>query len=949
MSDKEASGARSLDDAELERWHSAVLWGDAGVEAWASEPVRRLPARQGTGHGDRPRTCPGARPGAGGASGPGGSSRCLSLDGEWLLAGAEPARQHSIERWAEPAATRPTAQPVTWWRVDTDRSGWLPATVPGTVQRALLDAGLAPDPVAGSETYDELVEHGTPVHWPWHFRRTRVERQEWWYARRFSLPEDWRGQRLRLRFDGLDYSGTVYLDGRPVAHHTGAYGGPDVDVSRLVRFGAEGDNELVVRIEPPPQDWHGVLKPSPGWGWHYGHLITSGIWRGVTIETVPDVELGQPFVTTRSLDDRAAVLDVQWEVQRASGAEDAQGTVDVEGVVRDPDGTAVASFTCAVDLTRPLTRVATQVTVADPRPWWPHGYGGQPLYQLELRTAGVSPGSAVETEFGVRTVEMRALPEREGDDVYRWRFTVNGRPLFLKGANWCWTDPLGDRPFADDAHLLDLVVDANLQMLRVWGGGPVERDQFYAACDRRGLLVYQEFPLSFGLPDASAVPLQPVDEQVARIVTRLRNHPCLVMWGGGNENEAALASDDVLELVGRRVTQLDPSRPFHRTDPWGGSVHSYAVYHEGQPIDAGYRDLDPVVLGEYGTASQCSLESMARYLDPALLDQWPPRPHGAIVQHQAQFSLFELFKQARYANYGPLTGWRDFVEYSQLAQGEALRFASERVRAGAGRRTSAYWFYKVGEVFPGSSWAVVDHYNVPKLSYYLAKRFGRARSAFAVSDRLEPVQGERFVARLHLANDTPVPLHSARVTATLLDARLREIARVEVGADAAPDRTLEVGRLEAVVPAECEPLLLEVRLDAPGEEPSTQWYWFNARPRTDRIRELEALEVDDLWERPVEELLAPYAEARPAPLRELPRTTLEARLDPECLYVANTGPVAAPVVRIDGFPHGRGCFLADDAFGLAAGEARTLPLVAPAGELGELRVRAWNAESVRPS
>lgn len=922
------SHGRSLDDVERERWRTATLWGDAGVEAWASVPTRPAPVRTDS--------TPAARRRADDVP-----PRRLSLDGTWALAGADPARQYSIERWAEPPGSKPTTLPVTWWREGTDRSGWVPAGVPGTVQRTLLDAGLAPDPVAGSETYDELVQHGTPERWPWHFRRTRVERQEWWYARRFSVPEEWRGERLRLSFDGIDYAATVYVNGRPVAHHAGMYGGPDVDVSRVVRFGAE--NELVVRIEPPPHDWHGVMKPSPGWGWHYGHLVTSGIWRPVTLEVLPRVELRRPFVTTRRLDGDVAVLDVQWELEWAP---DEERPVEVEGVVLDPDGAVVASFDCSVDAARPFARLAAELSVLRPRVWWPHGYGDQPLYRLELRTAQ----QVVTAEFGIRTIEMRELPERTGEDVYRWRFTVNGRPLFLKGANWCWTDPLGERPFADDAHLLDLVVDANLQMLRVWGGGPIERDEFYAACDRLGLLVYQEFPLSFGIPDASAVPLQPIDDQVVRIVTRLRNHPCIVMWGGGNENEAALSSDDVLELVGRRVAQLDPGRPFHRTDPWGGSVHSYAVYHEGRPIDAGYRDLDPVVLGEYGTASQCSPASMARYLDPALLEEWPPRPHGAIVQHQAQFSLFELFKQARYANYGPLTGWRDFVECSQLAQGEALRFASERVRAGAGRRTAAYWFYKVGEVFPGSSWAVVDHYTVPKLSFYLAKRFSRARSAFAVSDRLEWSPGERFDARIHLANDTPEPLQDARVTATLLDGRLREVGRLEVRADAAPDETLEVGRLVAVVPEESAPLLLEVRLDADADRaPATQWYWFNARARTERIRALEDLEVDDLWERPIDELLGPYAEPRPAPLRELPRTTLAAELRPGGLHVANTGPVAAPVVIVDGFPHGRGRFLGDDAFGLAAGESRVVPVVAPAEELGALEVRGWNADPVKAS
>ncbi len=150
---------------------------------------------------------------------------------------------------------------MSWHRPETDRSDWIPAAVPGTVQAALTAAGEIPDPLLHDHTHAELVAHGVPAEWPWHFRRTRVEEQQWWYARRFDVPADWRGHRVRLSFDGVDDAASFWLNGEPIARHAGMYGGPDIDVTALLRH--DGTDEVVVRLDAPPRDWHGVLKRRP--------------------------------------------------------------------------------------------------------------------------------------------------------------------------------------------------------------------------------------------------------------------------------------------------------------------------------------------------------------------------------------------------------------------------------------------------------------------------------------------------------------------------------------------------------------------------------------------------------------------------------------------------------------------------------------------------------------
>ncbi|QJU55748.1 glycoside hydrolase family 2 TIM barrel-domain containing protein [Herbiconiux sp. KACC 21604] len=918
---------RSLDDFELAAYARAVLFGDGAVEADLAVPTVRVGARTA----ETEAADAGETPVATGEPVP----EPLLLDGEWLLAGSVPQKQFSIERWAEPAGSKPPHEPAEWFRPDTDRSAWTPATVPGTVQGALAAAGVTPHPLLGSATYDELVDHGVPEHWPWHFRRTRIEQQEWWYARRFTVPASWEGRRIRLAFDGVDYSATVYLDGSPVARHEGMFGGPEIDVTALIAPGAE--HELVVRFDPPPHDWHGVLKGSPGWGWHYGHLISIGLWRSVRLEVVPEVELAHPFVSTVRADADSALLRVRADVRDHT---DARGTLSGTVTVRGDDGVVVASRSFELAFTGALTRFELELELDRPRLWWPFGYGEQPLHRVEIEIGG----HAVEVETGIRTIEMEALPDWQGEEFYRWRFVVNGRPMFLTGANWCWTDPLTERDGSVDEHLLRLTRHAGLRMLRAWGGGIVESERFYAACDRLGILVLQEFPFCFGLPGASSVSLAAVDQQVTRIVRALRNHPSLIVWGGGNENELTRSGDELLLLAGRRTTALDDSRPFHRTDPWGGSVHSYTVYHEGARIDEGYTAVDGAVWGEYGLSSQCALESMAEFLDPALLEEWPPPAHGAILQHQAQFSLVDIVKQLRYADYGPIADWATFIEASQVAQGEALRFASERARSGSGDHTSAYWLYKLGEVFPGASWAIADFYGRPKRSFYLARSFSRPRSVFAVTNRLDWAPGELFKAEVHLANDTPEPL-DASVEARLWDADLTVAASWSGPVSVAPDQRVLAHRFSTVVPGRAHPLHLEVRMTDARGETTSQWYWFNARQRGERIEELERSAPDELWEADLSPHFAAYAADRPAPLWELPRTRLAARAVDGGFEVQNVGEVPAPLVLVDGFPHGPGALLHDDAFGLAPGETR---VVGMEGEVSvaSLSVRAWNADAV---
>lgn len=954
---------RYLDDVQDEAYRKSSLYGDAACEAEASRPARKAAAMlvDGDGEGD----C---------GIDSHGPER-MSLSGAWRMQDSEPADPGDPAPntgWFGRKAKASRGMAEKWYAPGADRSGWREVTVPTTVQRALVALGELADPYWDTNTIDELDAFGEPKETPVWFRRTRAERSDWWFARSFEAPADWRGRRLALRFDGIDYSGTVFLNGMSLGHHAGMFGGPDLDVTRLVDF--DGPNELVVRIDQAPESWNGIMKGSPGFGWHYGHLISLGIWKDVWLVAEPDVAVSELCVVTRSIGPEGAVLEIAYSADSSLEepvALEIEGEIRLQGDDADRDGADKADavrFISKLEAPNGRSRHTTEVTLRNPSIWWPAGYGEQPLYRLKL---GVRLSAAVDadereitvagtaTSFGVRTIEMLAAPGARPEADYRWQFVVNGVPMFIKGANWCWPDPMLEQREDLYARLIGLARRGHVQMLRAWGGGIVEEDVFYRLCDEAGILVYQEFPLCWGPMDTPHTDLGVLDRQVTRSVKRLRNHPSLVMWGGGNENGEHGGADEALHLVGRRCRGLDPSRPFHRTDPWGGSAHNWNVYHGGEPLDAATLAMPSVFYGEYGVPSMPARSSCVRFVPEESLSAWPPTEESrGWLAHFHQFSLKDVIKVMRYGAYGPIRDWETYIAYSQSAQGESIRFTAEIQRAGASEGKTGFWYYKFTDLFPGHSWGIVDFYGTPKLSYYQAKRACSPRSAFATYDRIGWQPGETFVAELHAANDTRDPLRGAEAIATVYDSGLSEIWSGRYDVELEANGRVKLGRIAFALPGEAErptPFLLTVRLlDEEGAAISDQWYEFNAQPKTKELIAFEQAHLHDGNEYPgavAEEAFALYAGLPDAPMRRLPETSLalsfERLAGGGIIRIRNTGLIPAIRVTIDGFPVDWDCYLADNEIGLRPGEERTISYEAPEGKaLAGLTVRAWNAPAV---
>ena len=642
---------------------------------------------------------------------------------------------------------------------DGDWSDAIPARVPESVHTSLYKAGRIPDPLFG--------------------KNDKAAREEsyktWWYKREFTY--DFSLENPVLCFDGVCYNAVFWLNGVFLGGHIGMFGGPFFDVSSILRE----HNTLIVKVENAPADprpYSAYADHDEGWkygvvvncvyGWHYACIPTRGIWSEVYLRSRPAVEAEQPFLFTK--DYRDGTVDVCVALNTA-----ASGTVAVTVAPHNFEGQS-QYFTGAFTNRQQLHY---RMSLRDVRLWWPNGYGEQNLYDV---TVCICPeGSAARVfheRIGVRTVEMR--PEVSGADEHRycWRCFVNGRYIFLKGTNWCTLDALLRLPQERYDRFLNLARHQNLQLLRAWGGGIPESDYFYGKCDELGLMVAQEWPTCW-----DSQKLQPLEalEETARLNTvRLRNHPSLLWWAGGNESEKA--DGEAMDRLARIAFELDGTRPFRRTSPYGGSLHNYDTYWMMQDMDQAL-SLNAVFIGEFGMASAPNLQSVYRYIPQEERDVWDPAAKSAFNYHTPRFNEFRWPEQYNdmdhllhhAADFGAIQSQESFVTNTQLAQAVAVRHTLENMRANSPHSTGVC-YYKLTDVYPACSWSTVDYYGVPKIPYYVFKNayaplhaMLRITSATAVTD---------YPAVL-LDDTLSAAGRSCRICVDIYDRQLRRLCREE--------------------------------------------------------------------------------------------------------------------------------------------------------------------------
>lgn len=622
-------------------------------------------------------------------------------------------------------------------------AGWTEARVPGTVLDDLHRAGQVPDPFNGTGSL--------AAEW--------VPQRTWLYRRSVRVAPLAPGQRAVLRFEGVDHEATVLVDGREVARHQGMFTPFEAEVTEQLADGATHLLAVAVHPAPPNEPQVGrsdrvrVHKSRMTYGWDFcPRMIHQGIWKPVTLEIAGPLRLAETRVGALPEEDgRTGRVRVDAALEAGE-----PGTLRAK--VRAPgDGNVVAWGAAAVPAGARTAEL--KLTVERPRLWWPNGHGAQPLYAVEvtLEDADGRPVGARRTETGFRRVELVANPGAP-EDALAYTLRVNGRRLYAKGWNWVPLDARHGVPRPDALeHLLRLAAEAHVGLLRVWGGGLIEGEDFYHACDRLGLLVWQEFALSSSgidsVPAADAEFVALMEREARTLVPALRHHPSLALWGPGNElhdTAAARPLDEngspVIKALAAVVAELDPDRCWLPGSPSGraflhradliaadpGAQHDVHGPWEHQGLGAQQRLYDAgtcLLHSEFGAEGMANRRTWEAVVPPA--DRRPTGRDNQVMEHLgAWWNNTALVCSA----FGPRVTPEDpdgMRRASRQLQYDGLRYAVEAAMRRAPRNSGTIpWQFN--EPFP-NAWctSAVDHRGDPKPGYHGVRRAYRPRHVCA--------------------------------------------------------------------------------------------------------------------------------------------------------------------------------------------------------------------------
>jgi beta-mannosidase len=629
-------------------------------------------------------------------------------------------------------------------------SAWIPATVPGAVQLDWARAHGLPDPAYGENfrSYDGLEDY----HWLY---RTRVPK--------VSLEA---GEQLFFSCAGVDYACEVRVGGRVVLEHEGMFSSFEIPVA-----GCAAGTELEILVLPAPKR-HGApadrtqasdsCKPavSYGWDWH-PRLIPLGLWAGAGFCVRPRAHVRHADFKCTLTDDLSRA-DIVLSIEATGLGEPRWRLLDLES--------------------RPVIETASfKASLPNPRLWWTHDQGEPALYTLEVT---LPEGDVYRRQVGFRKVRLvmheGAWGEPLGFPASRSSPPVtvelNGRVVFAKGSNWVSTDIFPGRVTAETLRpLLQLAKDAHFNLLRSWGGAIVNPEPFFDQCDRLGLLVWQEFPLACNnYPDDEAY-LEILDQESRAIIRRLRQHPCLAIWGGGNElfNSWSGMTDQslALRLLNRNCFDLDPGTPFLPTAPIGGMGHGDYRFRDGQGREVYeiFQKARNTAYSEFGCPGPAPVEALKSFIPEAEL--WPPRASGSWKAHHA-FGAWEadptswLFPATPEHYFGAASDLDTLVERATWLQCAGYQSIFEEARRQKPRCSMALnWCFN--EAWPTAAGnALVGWPATPKAAYYAVQSACRAVIASARFAKFQWTAGEAFCAEIWILNDAPsdIPVGDIEVT-----------------------------------------------------------------------------------------------------------------------------------------------------------------------------------------
>lgn len=610
------------------------------------------------------------------------------------------------------------------WHFCDPRSGHiLSAEVPGCIHTDLHRHHLIPAPFWGS---NELA-----LQW--------IEEEEWLYRCEFEADAAlWEHESIELVAEGLDTVAELRLNGREIAKTENMFTAHRFAVAEILVPGA---NLLEIRFSSPMKtirarqsaedyaEWNDPVggsshlrKEQCSFGWDWGpRFATCGIWLPIRLEACSTNRIESVKVIQKH---GSAGVDLAFVPTLAK------------------NGPALISGTISLDGEEVSVISDLQSQISSPRLWWPNGHGEQPLYkvELELRDADGRLLDVWSRKIGLRTIELDRHPDEFGES---FQFVVNGRPIFSKGANWIPAHSFvteADQPLYED--LLTSAAEANMNMIRVWGGGIYEKEEFYDLCDEKGLLVWQDFMFACALYPGDEDFLNRVREEAACQVRRLAHRACLALWCGSNEIEQM--SDEILKTPQRQeayealfygvlpeaVQEHDGTTPYWPCSPHNpegykkghnneraGDCHFWDVWHARKAVKS-YEEKNFRFCSEFGMQSYSSPEVAATYCPPENFNIFGPEMENH--QKNAAGNLIILDYVSRLYRFPK--DYASLAYLSQLNQAYCMKIGVEHFRRSMPRTMGAlYW--QLNDCWPVASWSSLEFGGAWKALHYEARRF----------------------------------------------------------------------------------------------------------------------------------------------------------------------------------------------------------------------------------
>nr|WP_244658726.1 glycoside hydrolase family 2 protein [Ciceribacter thiooxidans] len=678
------------------------------------------------------------------------------------MAGRPEGGVRAFDRWTETMTSPSTIIDLSGeWQLSS-RDGEHSCTIllPGDVHSALQAAGIIPDPYIGRN--EERVQ--------W------VAERDWVLERTFFLDSP--DGRFYLDLDYVDTVAVVFVNDIPVLSSDNCFRRYRPDVSEALE---PGENRIRILLHSsvaagaerqarqpfyvpysttnsPIPNGNMLRKPQCHFGWDWNiALAPLGVYGTVALKALDPARV--EHLVTRQVHNEDGSVDLHITLTLYA---DEPAVVPVHF---DLDGERVL-LDCGIDAGE--TTIPHVFHIEAPKLWWPAGSGEQALYCLTVEI----PGEVVTRQIGLRTVELVTGADEAGS---RFAFRINGREIFCRGANWIPADALFSRTSREKTEdLLRSAVEANMNMIRVWGGGFYEHDWFYDLCDRLGLMVWQDFMFACNLYPCTEDFLANVAEEVDYQVRRLSSHASIVVWCGDNELVGALtwfpesrdnrdrylvAYDRLNRTIEQGLKKAAPEAIWWPSSPasgyldygdaWhadgSGDMHYWSVWHENKSFD-NYRTVKPRFCSEFGFQSYTSLPVIRGFAEAKDMNIASP----VIELHQKNAGGNERIAGTMFRYFRFPKDFPNFVYLSQIQQGLAIRTAVDYWRSLKPHcMGTLYW--QLNDTWPVASWASLDYGGGWKAMHYMARRFFQPITVAAI-----PSEDGKEV-RFSMVNDTPEP------------------------------------------------------------------------------------------------------------------------------------------------------------------------------------------------